>query len=91
MNTPPNFVRITTEKHRDSKISHSMWDKIKADKNVLKVPFYKSKINNASNTKPYSKDIMRNNDSELQVRKSPARWLHAPGLYVRITYYRLSH
>jgi hypothetical protein len=91
MNTTPNSARITTEKHRDSKISHSMWDKIKADKNVLKVPFYKNKINTTSNIEPHFKEILRNNNSELQVRKSPASWRYSTGLYVHITYYRLSY
>jgi hypothetical protein len=58
-----------------------MWDKIKADKNVFKVPFYKNKMNTASNTKPYSKEILRSNNSDLQVRKSPARWRHATGFH----------
>jgi hypothetical protein len=91
MNTSPNSVRLTTEKHRDSKISHSMWEKIKADKNAFKVPFYKNKMNTTSNTKPYSKEILRNNNSDLQVLNSPARWRHATGLYDHITCYRLSY
>ena len=68
-----------------------MWGKIKADKNVFEVPFYKNKINTTNNTKSYSKEILRSHNSDLQVCKSPARWRQATGLYVHITYYRLSY